>query len=576
MRSEVAVQLSGIYCSSSKQVGEKVRVGCAWSNGGGKAQVSSSVFWTPLCILQKPQTLPPTQSGAGWSSAAESPLSRGAATSFPNVEVSNQAQLSFSIEVRGIFSSTVVCTIVVDVHELVFSGTLSGPFLGASTTNGGKTKWMVTGVIQLKEMEGATTAPIVGNMAAMAVPPLQQPQLVIPPSILLTPMLRSVTPPPLLAASAPVAVAPAVIPEFTGCVQGEHNDRVETGAPQTQASTSELDLPKSVRDALDALEFPPFVAAKIFARGGEPPSKSLSLGNRRQPTSSSRIAAIILAPCRDATLSEEDLAFMCDSFSVELGHSVVTTVGGNSAISSALWRPELASSLNTAGKEFGTNARTDVATQTGDLAQLLSREYVAQFDSAAAVSLRTDAKEKLENSRAFQILKHDIAEANRREMQAVAEAQQLRVSLAKAMQQIDELRNGSTEDDDEESGLYGVPAAYRTSRRQRAGSSASSYSRGGLRNVWNDVLSSSAQSAVSTPSNRKQQRPLSQSPPTVRPLTSSQQSSFKSKTSVTKSSSAQPHQAVKTPLSQHVFQTGSQVGVRGRSRSIGFSDDDIL
>jgi hypothetical protein len=566
MRSDVAVQLSGIHCSSSKHVGDKVRVGCAWNSGGTspKAVAGPLVHWTPLCILQKSST-PSTQSTAGWVSAAESPLVRGAAASFPDVEVSSDTNMTFSIEIRGLFSSTVACVIVVDVHELVYSGELSGPFTGASSTSGSKTKWMVTGTIQLKEQLGTA----VSAVAPAAIPTKQHNlQPYAAPSILLPPSASSQptsTPPP----STPVAVAPTSAPVLSLPLE---NILPPKPTPQRSHERHDAslehaaDLSKSVREALDALEFPPFVAAKIFARGVEMSGH----GTKSSQLPTSRIAAIILAPCRDPTLSAEDLEFMCDTFSVDLGHSVVTTIGGNAAISSALWRPELASMLNTAGKAFGTNTRSDAATQTGDLAQLLGRDYVAQFDSAAAVALRTDAKEKLENSKAFQILKHDIADANRREMQAVAEAQHLRASLAKAMQQIDELRNGSTDDDDDD--LYGVPNVYRGTRRQRTSRSSASVRtlHGGGSNIWNDVLSSS-QSAVSTPSRRKHRQAVSLSPPTVRPLVASQLSSFRSR-----ASTAVQSMTSKAPLSQDVFQTGAQVGVRGRSRSIGFSDDDIL
>lgn len=324
-----------------------------------------------------------------------------------------------------------------------------------------------------------------------------------------------------------------------------------------------------------ALEYPPYIAAKIYARGSDR-SGVMRSGVRPQL---SRLAALILAPCRDGTLTASDLEFLSDSFSVDLGHSVVTTVGENASISSALWRPELASTLNTAGKAFGTNSRSDVGTQTGDVAQLLSKDYVAHYDSAAAAALRSDAKDRLENSKAFHILKHDILEANRREMQAVAEAQELRVALAKAMHQLRELRNDSTgDDDDDEDDLFGVPIAYRSSRsstsqrsRHRANRTSSSTSvrsrgGGGASSIWHEVLSSS-QSAVSTPSSRKQ-RPNSISPPSIRPSNKSNP--------ISGIFSTGPTSSLKRPLSQDVFQTGSQVGVRGRSRSIGFSDDDIL
>lgn len=539
MSSSLSVTLTHVESSSPKDDGTKVRVGVLVVTDGTKASPSTPT-WSALCTLKKCST-----------GGARTALPTTAPMRIPLASGPTKMRVTLSIETKGLFSSTVVCVMELEAHDLVYNGSLSGPFVGAQRKGG--VKWTVEGSIQLVEVGSAIPPllpPPLEHTSTVPNKELAQPVLnnEMPQPILLPPSVIDLEPLPHRSTAPPAATQLADFPPA--------RDRDHTA--QGKQSTS--DLPRCVVESLQSLGFRPAISTKIFARATVTRNP---LNNGQSDVSPSRLAALVVVPNRDSSMSDADLEFLCDSFSVDLGQSVVITVGQNASVTSALWRPELSNALNTAGREFGTNTRSDAATQTGDLTQLLTPTFRVHSDSPAASALLANAQERLENTKAFQLMKNAVSDANRREMQAVAEAQSLRQALAKAMQEMDDLRNEDSDDDS--IGLYGVPSAYRNSRRKakyRGGSTLSSSRSIQRHNVWNDVLSSS-QSALSssTRGGDRKRSSIVSSPPVP---------------SIRVGERIAPQRRT---LVQEVFQTASEVGVRGRSRSCpssGLSEDDIL
>lgn len=290
-------------------------------------------------------------------------------------------------------------TILIDqFHELMYSGALEGPF--------SNTLWSVEGSFDLTELPD----PPRSLLADVAVPD-QQPLL------------------PVAAASPSIAAAQ------------DASSSGPTALPASPLYVSDGTLPKGVAEAIAELRFPPRVSVKLFARG-EGSSTTVA---------PSRLAAVLLVPQRESGLTEDDLEIMEDTFSVRLGQSLVLTVEGNADIRSALWRPEMSGLLNVAGQAYGTQTRSDRSTQTGDLAQLLTRPFTAHSHSQAAMSKTDDAKLRIESSEGYRAARAEIDEATKREAAAFAEASRLRhvvVSLEKEVKELQhELRQAKLSGD---------------------------------------------------------------------------------------------------------------------------------
>lgn len=219
-------------------------------------------------------------------------------------------------------------------------------------------------------------------------------------------------------------------------------------------------LSASVKGILDKFEFPPCVRACIYMRPladtSQRQSKILSspLDESEEPVAAAtelarlqqlkhRLCAVVLTQQRDSTATVDDVEMLKDDYSIPIGASVVLTVGRDGDVSTAHWRPELASYLNTSGQEFGSSVSCDASTQTGDVTQLMSRSFSA--GSTPMGTSQTHRREMLMEAHSYTEASRMVTASTKREAAAIAEATQLKKLLYHANAEIERLKQAVAE-----------------------------------------------------------------------------------------------------------------------------------